>query len=196
MTIKKLTQILIKGLALTLILCTSLQAQVTESEVRRLEKRIIKMQRQIAKKFSRLTPQARAAVMLARSGKSTDSDGDNVPDNFEETTGRCDSDSDDDGIDDGDEFEDGTDPSDDDSDDDGHSDGDELEVHSEIQAITSNNLTLAGQTFILNGSTEYLDDDNNSIASSTFKVGDCVEVEGHLSGSDKIADKVKQDDDC
>lgn len=166
-------------------------------KVIRLEKQLLKLQTRLDRRFEKLSLSGQAETIARRSGKSDDSDHDGVPDSYEHSDSRCDSDSDDDGLDDGDEYKDGYDPDDDDSDDDGHSDGEEAEEKGVILSISDSVITLeVGSTFAINQQTQFFDKNDNSVAADTFTSGECVEIEGYLSGENKVAEEIKQDNDC
>ena len=188
-------RILLACVLIFMVAGTAVAAPSSKSVISQ-ERNVLRQQRKLQRSFSRLDAARKAAVIAARSGRSDDSDLDGVPDNLEDSLGRCDADSDDDGLDDGDEYENGSDPDDDDSDDDGHSDGNEFEVHGLIASKASDSLVVSGQTYLVLESTEMLDDDNNPVSYSFFEVGDCVEVEGHRVGDENRLEKIKEDDDC
>ncbi len=168
-----------------------------KKQVLQLLKKLNRSEKALAKKFNRLSPEAKLEV-ISKTSADNNSDDDDLNDFIEGALdlNKCSSDSDDDGLDDSDEIENGKDPSDDDSDDDGYEDGLEFEVHGLIESIDSGSLNIASINYLLNENTEYLDDDNNPATLEDFVVGDCTEVEGHLSGGDYVVEKVKEDDDC
>jgi hypothetical protein len=190
-----ITRIFLACVLLTMVAGSAFAAPSSKSVISQ-ERNVLRQQRKLQRSFNRLDAARKAAVVAARSGRSDDSDLDGVPDNLEDSSGRCNSDSDGDGLDDGEEYESGNDPYDDDSDDDGHSDGNEFEVHGLIASKATDSLVVSGQTYLVLESTEMLDDDNNPVSYSYFEVGDCVEVEGHRVGEEYRLEKIKEDDDC
>lgn len=166
------------------VFADSLYAAPSARSVSRQERNISRQQTRLLRRFERLNAQRQAQVVENRQGKSIDSDADGLPDNLETTDGRCDSDIDDDGILDGDEFTGTPGP------------GTDFEVHEFISEKGDNTLTAGGLTYEILSNTEFLDADNNPVTFDFFNVGDCVEIEGRLSGTDRLAEKVKSDDDC
>ncbi|MEX0596379.1 MAG: hypothetical protein WD512_07745, partial [Candidatus Paceibacterota bacterium] len=128
-----------------------------KKQVLQLLKKLKRTQNALAKKFNRLSDVAKADV-ISRTSNEDNSDDDLINDFIEGALdlNKCSSDSDDDGLDDSDEVDSGNDPSDDDSDDDGFEDGLEFEANGLIEAIDLSSVSIAGLTYILNDSTEYL----------------------------------------
>jgi hypothetical protein len=76
------------------------------------------------------------------------------------------------------------------------SSGIEVEVNGTIGAIDADGFTVAGRRFVTTATTRYLDDRNNPIARSSFRVGEWVEAEGHVRADGSVtAKKIKRDDD-
>lgn len=154
-----------------------------------LVKKIKRTQRQLAKVMARLSDAQVKRLNAAFDDNTDDSDSDGVPDIIEDASGSddCDADSDDDGFDDGDEVENETDS---------HEHNQSVEVHSAIQAISESSVKVDGNVFLIVGSSELLDDDNNPAELSAFSVGQCVEAEGYYVGDVLTLDKIKLDDGC
>lgn len=183
-----------------LIVTASAVAAPKSGKVNRLAKQYRNLDRQsskLVKQFKRLSSSQKESLLGKLGDRYDDVDNDNLPDFLDSGSGRCDSDSDDDGILDGDDH--------DDDDDDSNASpspsstptqGNEIEIHGLIQTISGTALSVNGSTFALTGNTVYRDRDNNTTTQSAFSAGQCVEVEGHSSGGNLTAEKVKMDDDC
>jgi hypothetical protein len=73
--------------------------------------------------------------------------------------------------------------------------GQEREVQGTIEAINETEIVVNGESFGLNASTEWMDDNNNLIDPSNFTVGTFVEVDAYSDGNGGwLAEKVKLDD--
>ncbi|MCI5065716.1 DUF5666 domain-containing protein [bacterium] len=198
---KKIVCLLIVVLAVALLQVPTVLA-APAGKVKSLAKRYRNLDRKtnrLVTRFNRLSSAQQARLLSRLAEKYDDADNDDLPDFLDTGAGRCDSDVDDDGILDGEDRDD--DSGDDDSDDSSPTptptpSGNEIEIHAVIQSIGESSITLNNTTFVLNNSTEYLDDDNNEISRTDFSVGECVEVEGFSSGGNLVAEKVKEDDDC
>lgn len=71
----------------------------------------------------------------------------------------------------------------------------QIEVHGFIEAKTATSVTVDGRLFVVDERTEYLDDNNNPISFSVFRVGDRVEAEGFSRPDGTYyAEKLKLDD--
>lgn len=172
-----------------------------KGKVNSLSKRYRNLDRKaerLAAQFNKLSSSDQSSLLSKLSGKYDDADNDDLPDFLDSGSGRCDSDVDDDGILDGDDRDDdNSSPSPSPSGSASPSPtGSQVEIHALIQNISASSITLNNTTFALNNSTEYLDDNNNTITRSAFSAGECVEVEGSSSGGNLIASKVKKDNDC
>jgi len=196
MKTRSAVKLFLVSLSFFLVVVSPSFAAPNPRSVSSLERNILRLQKKLARKFDRLSAAGKLKVIESRIGSSDDSDSDGVPDNLESSSGRCDSDSDDDGVTDGDEYSNGTDPNDQDSDDDGYNDGDEFEVHGIIAAKDGTSITIGTTVYLIDGSTEYLDENKNPVTFDFYMAGDCVNIEGHNQSTDKILEKIKPDDDC
>jgi|GEM_PF-3427263 len=71
----------------------------------------------------------------------------------------------------------------------------EVEVEGPIEAISADAITVLGFTFSIDGSTAFLDDDNDPTTAAAFSVGQRVEVKGRGPAGALRATRVKPDDD-
>lgn len=133
------------------------------------------------KKFPRNRVKSALRAEAAKSRGLADSDGDRVPDAFENVSGSnaCDIDSDDDGIPDGDDKKPGD------------SSSAEIEIKNTISAITGTTVTVGDYTFTINDSTVYRDGSSLSY----YAVGNLVEVKGRITGDTLFLRSIKKDDD-
>ena len=133
---------------------------------------------------------------LKNSFRGRDSDHDGISDIIEGGLGsnRCDADSDDDGIDDSSDRNErrGSDDRSRTGDDASRSpNGLEIELRGRITAFTDPEVTVRGNTFTLTATTVFRDP---GFTRQDLAVGQCVEIEGHTSGSLIIAEKVHLED--
>ena len=143
-----------------------------------------------ARTVARLSPADRERLKAALSAY-TDSDKDGSSDIFEAARGSslCDNDSDSDGVEDGDDrYEDSRD-----GDRDGHEDGYEVEAKGRVISFEGRVLIVGSKTFIVTDTTRFR---GVNLSEATLTAGTCVEVEGHLSGADTIADKIESERSC
>lgn len=191
-----MNRILVALLSCLFFLCVSAQAAPNPKAIAKLSRKIVRQQSKLQRLFNKLSSENKLAAINEIGSSDEDSDSDGVPDLLEPKSGRCDSDSDDDGVDDHQEIENGTDPGSDDSDGDGHTDDVEFHAKGTIDSLSDSAISVASVSYTVNQDTKYLDKKGKPLSSSDFSAGDCVEVEGYVSNSDHIVDKVKEDNDC
>lgn len=71
----------------------------------------------------------------------------------------------------------------------------EVEVEGPIESLAADAITVLGFTFAIDGSTAFLDDDNDPTTAAAFSVGQRVEVKGRGPASALRATRIKPDDD-
>jgi hypothetical protein len=176
-------------LALIVIAVSPASASPRYTAAKQSAERVKKDEKELARRFARLTATERAKLKAAF--RALDSDGDGVSDILEGAikSSRCDADSDDDGVDDGDD----SDEDNADSDGDGHNDGSEVEAKGKVISFTDPILVVGGKSFTVTATTTFR---GTGFDKSDLVAGLCIEVEGHTDGASTIADKIKQDDDC
>ncbi len=147
----------------------------------------IKALRESIKQLKRLARGSTARKIISSSSTSglSDSDGDGIPDVFEQVlkSDSCESDSDGDGISDGDEGKSGSKPDD--------SSSGEVELTGNITAITSTTVTVDGKTFTATQNTQYL---RGATSLSSFQTGDLVELKGKIVSGVLELIKIKSED--
>lgn len=107
-----------------------------------------------------------------------DPDNDGLDSEAEEALGSdsCDSDSDDDGSNDGDDdFEDG---------------GDGAYAKGTVVSVVSRVVTVGSTAFTITDETEFK---GRGFSEDSLDAGLCVEIEGHVSGLNKVADQIKRE---
>ncbi len=179
-------KIIISTLALVLVLSSPAFASPRYTAAKRQAEKVKQDEKELSRRVKKLTAAERER--LKTSVRGTDSDSDGVSDVVEGGLGssRCNTDSDNDGLDDS------QDPDEDngDSDGDGFGDATEVSAKGKITAYVDPNVTVKEKTFRLTDSTVF-----KGLTKADLKSGLCVEIEGHTSGAENIADKVK-DEDC
>jgi hypothetical protein len=181
--------IVLRGSIVALLALMSVQSppEASADAVTSRTKREARELRAVVKRLKRLATQSsgRRTLGTLSSAGLTDSDGDGLPDLYEDILGSnsCDDDSDDDGISDGDEGRSGSRPDD--------SSSGEVEIEGTISAITSSTVTVAGSTFVTTPSTVYRD---GATSLASFSVGDRVEVKGRLNSGVLQLVRIKLED--
>jgi len=156
------------------------------SAAKRQAEKVKKDEKELSRRIKKLTAAEREKLKTGVRG--TDSDSDGVSDVVEGGIGsnQCNSDSDNDGLDDSED----SDETNADSDGDGFGDATEISAKGRISAYADPNVTVKQKTFRLTDSTIY-----KGLTKEDIEPGLCVEIEGHTSGAENIADKIK-DEDC
>ena len=147
----------------------------------------IKNMKNALKALKRLARGSTARKIIAGTSQSglSDSDGDGLPDIFEDALGSssCNDDSDGDGISDDDESKNGSKPDD--------SSSGEVELKGNITAITETTVTVGTRTFTAVAATRYL---KGATSLTSFVVGDFVELKGRIRAAVLELVKIKIED--
>lgn len=178
-----------------LVTAPSAWASPRYTAAKQAAERVKKSERELARKFKKLTAAEKKRLKAAI--RSTDSDSDGLSDILEEAIGSdlCEIDSDGDGIDDSDDSRENEAGDDDDSDNSGSNGGDdedsnEVEVKGTVDSFDDPLLDLAGRRFTINNDTVFRGPD---FGRDDLEAGMCVEVKGVQRNGTFVAVRIKME---
>jgi hypothetical protein len=178
-------------IAHSLVVIPSAWASPRYTAAKQSAERVKKSERDLARKFKKLT--AAEKKRLKAAFRSTDSDSDGLSDILEEAIGSdlCERDSDGDGVDDSDDSRENEVGDDDDSDDSGANDGsNEVEVKSSIDSFDDPFLDVEGRRFTVTSDTVFRGTD---FGVDDLEAGLCVEVKGVQRNGALVAVRIKKE---